>query len=195
MNVNKLDIYHFISRSSRGFGASFQPLIFSAAGLAVRVRVRVRWGSLEDSRGGDGNQGGSLATDHVDIIYSQHIMGMTASAAAVAFFGADPTQTPSHKPQSLIQYLIQCVAPVYDSVQLVNLSPITMVYDTYNKGLMDVNGVYKPINITGAAPHCSQHIMGMLVVTGTMDFFLTFHKKLGMIHHPNWRVVHDFSEG
>ena len=38
------------------------------------------------------------------------------------------------------------VGPPFDSVQLVHITPITMVYGTYN---YSIHGVYKPSNITG----------------------------------------------
>jgi len=38
-----------------------------------------------------------------------------------------------------------------DSVQLVPITPITMVYGTQITIVMQV---YKPTNITGGAPHC-----------------------------------------
>ena len=55
-------------------------------------------------------------------------------------------------PWSIIQFCdlkwLQSGAPVYDSVQLVQITPITMVYGTYN---YSIHGVYKPTNITGGA--------------------------------------------
>ena len=45
---------------------------------------------------------------------------------------------------------VQCEAPGHDSVQLVNITPITMVYGTYNEL---VTGAYKPTYNWGTS-HC-----------------------------------------
>ena len=38
-------------------------------------------------------------------------------------------------------------------------------------------------------------IESWLVVTGTMEFWMTFQKQLGMSAPPNWLSLHEFSEG
>ena len=86
--------------------------------------------------------------------------------------------------------MIQCEPPKIAKV--VKITPITMVYD------LQITMVFMGfINqfITGGAPHCSQHIMGMLVVWNMI--FMTFHSVGG----TSWNFiiptdeVHHFSEG
>ena len=57
--------------------------------------------------------------------------------------------------------ILQSGAPVYDSVQLVQITPVTMVYGTYN---YSIHGVYKPSNITGG-PHIVRNGKALLPQT------------------------------
>jgi hypothetical protein len=52
----------------------------------------------------------------------------------------------------ICQYWPQCGAPKI--AKLVNITPITMVYGTYN---YSIHGVYKPTNITGG-PHIAWYL-------------------------------------
>ena len=61
--------------------------------------------------------------------------------------------------------------------KLVNITPITMVYDTYN---YSIHGVYKPTNITGGA---TKNVLGVYlsVETGRILAELPYNRDAAML--------------